>query len=563
MGFLTTLFRAPSYRAATPENPRFSLNDPAAWDAFGVQKSAAGITINRETALTYSPWWRGINLISNDVAKLDCFTYRRLGSDPEQGKKLAADHPAFHLLLYKPNERQTANVWKKQAMFHVMSEGNAYSYIERRGDATPVELLPLDPTSTYPVIEQVGDGAPRLWYVTDVNDDQRKLLPENVFHVKGLSFDGLVGYPVWQKALDALGLAVGAKRFATTTLKNSGRPATVLTHPRTLTDKTKEALLAGWARMHEGIDNAARTAILDGGLEAKPMGFNPEDMQMLGTMELSVRDIANFLGVAPHKLGDTSRTAYNSLEQENQSYLDEGLDPWLVSFEHEGRDKLLTEEEKARDSIIIKFNRRALMRADMTARANYFSKALAGQPWMSVNQVLEEEGYNPVPGGDEIKTPLNMKPAGQGDGQEEDKPAEPPAKPKPEKMKAVREACRAAMADVVGRLTRRVGVHAERAAANGGKAFLAWVAEFEDYHRVVARESCQPVEKLAAALNSDGRPLPGELADWLLAALRGDWSGVADVATEKDLQAAVSAAAAAMEPQFTAAAWDIFLRDDP
>lgn len=561
MSFLTTMFRA-----ATPENPRFSLNDPAAWDAFGVTKSASGVTVNRETALTYSPWWRGVNLLSSDVAKLSLLIYRRVGSDPEDGKELATDHQAYQLLRHKPNERQTAHVWKKQMTAHALTEGNAYSVIDRLGDGTPAALLPLDPTSTYPVVES-RDGAPgRLWYVTAVGGSQRKILPENMWHMKGLSFDGLVGYSVWQKAIDSLGLAIGTKKFATTSLKNFGRPAVVLTHPGTLTEPVKTTLAANWERMHAGIDNAARTAILDRGMQLKEYSFNARDLQLAQTFEFSIRDIANFLGLAPHKLGDTSRTAYSSLEQENQSYLDEGLDPWLVNFEDECRDKLLREAEKEDDSVVVEFDRRALLRADRAALANYYRAALAGQPWMTVNEVRERDGLNPDDDGDKIMQPMNM---GQGGQQNEPAlPGKPPPKqlpapaPKDNKKAELKAVLNLSITDTVSRMVRRIGTHAERAAAKGGKAFVEWVDTFVGEHSEPVWSALKPVEAMAAAMSDDGRPKERELAGWLMATLRVDWGKVADTATANTLTAAVADEIKVQEVRIPKDAIYIFVGED-
>lgn len=556
MGFLTETFRrsAISYRAATPENPRFSLNDPAAWDAFGATPSAAGIPINNEIALTYSPWWRGVNLVSNDVAKLPLYVYKRVGADdPDglgRGKLLARAHASFRLLHRQPNARMNAFEWKRLMVSHAMSTGNGYSVIRRLGDGSPDELLPLDPGATYPVLK---DG--ELWYITELPNpnnvagkktmagQQRRIRGEDVFHLHGLGYDGLQGYSVWQKARDDLGLGKGAKRFATVTLKNFGRPATVLVHPLKLQQKAKDDLIASWERMHSGIDNAARTALLDGGLDVKQMAFNPEDIQMIATMQMSIIDIANFLGLAPHKLGDSSRTSYGSLEQEQQSYLDEGLDPWLCNFEAQCQGKLLTEEEKEDDSIVVEFFRRALMRADLSARANYFSKSLGGQPWQSVDEVREQEGLNPD-GGDsaQLAKPLNMGGPG-GPPKAPDAPKQLPATParpgpnKPKTSRALADACRLTVTDVVGRMARRYAVHADRAAAKGGKEFVAWVDGFAepDSDGAVAA-TFAPAQALIGAMGGDGR-----LDAWFLAQTGERWRAIADTVSAAGLVAAVKA----------------------
>jgi HK97 family phage portal protein len=421
---VSLLKRFLSPRSATPDNPRFSLNDPVAWDAFADgAPSASGVTVNRETALTYSPWWRGINLLSRDVAKVPLLVYG------VQGKTRARDqkHPSYFLLRRKANIYQTAQAFKQQITGHAVGGGNGYAYISRRGDSSPAELLPLDPDHTYPVRE---NG--KLWYVHEIAGESRKLPAEDVLHLKGYGFDGLQGYNVIRKARDSLGLGMGAARFQTIYFRNSARPAVVLETTSKLDDKQQTTLRESWERMHAGLENAHRTAILQNGLTAKILSFSAEDSQLIETRTFSIREVANWIGVPPHKLGDNSQSAYATLEQENQSYLDESLDPWFCAWEEECWDKLLTEEEKAKETHEIEFLRRALERADSAARAAYLRAALGGRPWVTQNEARAECGLDPSPDpkADEILEPLNM---GQGGSNNDEKPPAPPPKRPPVK----------------------------------------------------------------------------------------------------------------------------------
>lgn len=519
MGFLTTLFRA-----ATPENPRFNLNSPEAWESFwGGTRSKTGVPVNSESALTYSPWWRGIELVSSYVGKTPTIVYE---VKPDGGKTQATTHPAYPLLRWKPNERMTAYVWWKLMIAHKMSQGNGYSYIFRRGDGAPLELLPLDPNATTPV---VAFGT--LWYVTQVAKEKRKLPASDVLHFKGLSSDGLVGYSVVEKARETLGLGMGARDFAATVFRNGGKPSIVLTFPTKITDAlVKNTIVKDWERMNSGIDNAGRTALLDGGLDCKEVGFNPEDNQLLQSREFSIRDIANFTGAPPHKLGDTSRTAYSSLEQENQSFVDDCLDDHFVGTEQECRDKLLTEEQKAGESHVILFDRKAIVRGDTTARTNYLRTATGGRAWMSVNEARDEEGLNPDdgPDSDAILTPLNM---GQGgpDNKPEPPPVKPPEKapPKPPKKKA-----RAAfLRDVTGRMVRRVSAQA-RAAAQKPESFTDWVDGMRGQNAAAFTDAFAAVEQLLDAQ-------AGSVAGWLAGTLHAGYHRLAEETGRKALAAKV------------------------
>ncbi len=59
-----------------------------------------------------------------------------------------------------------------------------------------------------------------------------------------------------------------------------------------------------------------------------------------------------------------------------------------------------------------------LLRGDLKNRFEAFRISLGGQPFMTVNEVRRKQNLNPVPGGNEIKEPVNMQ------GQSQRRPAE-------------------------------------------------------------------------------------------------------------------------------------------
>ncbi len=553
MGFLTRLFGG-GVQAATPNNPRFDLNSPDAFDAFvDGDPASTGARVNRETALTFSPWWRGITLLSNDVGKLPLYVYRRKG----QGRERATDHPAFRLLRRKPNPYQTASDFKRQLTGHAISGGNGYAYVVRDGAGRPLELLPLDPDKVTPVR---ADGV--LWYVLEIsNEETRKLPAEDVIHVKGFGYDGLVGYSVVDKAREDLGLGLGQRKFSAIYFKNSARPSVVLQTPQKMQDKSKASLREGWERMHAGVENAHRTAVLDCGLEAKVISFSAEDSQLLQSRQFSGRDVANFLMLPPHKVGDPSRTAYASLEQENLAYLMESLDPWLVAWEDECHDKLLTEEEKATDDAVVEFHRQELLRADRAAMAAYNTARLGGAPWGTINEARADDGLDPDgdPESDKIPKPLNIAPGGGGPGGNPDRPPRPKPQEPPKGNAEFRPAALAVLSDGVARMTRRVAKDAERAAKDAAR-FMGWLEAFEGEHRPVFVAALDPAERACAAAN--GEPATGQMADWLLSVLRLEYSTLADQVTPARLLAEAQALGAGLESRMAEEAARVFLGPD-
>lgn len=393
------------------ENPSHPLLPDDWGECETSSKSASGVRVNRETALCYSPFWRAVNLVSRDVAKLPLYIYRRNGA----GKERATDHPSYKLLRWKPNAEMTAFVFKQTITSHVLMYGNGYAYIMRNGAGDGEELMPLSPESTYPIR---ANGV--LFYVTEFTfngrRETRKLPASDVLHIKGLGFDGLQGYSVITKMKEALGLGYGAHQYGTRYFKNNARPGVIIEHPKSLTLQAAQRLRESWNSMHQGIENAHKVAVLEEGAKVSLFGANARDAMLTDVMKFGLVDVANFFHLPVHKVGGEGRTAFASLEQENQSYLDDALDPWLVNWEEECRDKLLREREKDTDSHAVEFMRQALIRADMAARGSFYQTAVQ-TGWMSRDEVRARENDNPIPDGEGSKffIPLNMKLTGEED----------------------------------------------------------------------------------------------------------------------------------------------------
>jgi HK97 family phage portal protein len=181
-----------------------------------------------------------------------------------------------------------------------------------------------------------------------------------------------------------------------------------------------------WNTIHEGNGRAHRTAILESGTKFHQTSINARDAQLIEERRFSLLEIANWFGVPPHMVGDNSRTAYNSIEAENQSYLDVGLNPWLVRWEDEYNSKLFTEDEQDSGILTAEFERKALVRADLVTRGNFYRLAVGG-PFITPNEARKAENMAPIDGGDDLLPAAGAPAAAQSD----EKPPETPPKTQP------------------------------------------------------------------------------------------------------------------------------------
>ena len=513
---------------ATLENPQFSLNDQMAMDLFGGPANDAGVRVNSSTANTYSPWFRGLNIVSRDVARLPFYPFQRLpdedDADNVRGKRPYREHPSYPVTLRKANQFQTAFHLKLQLTAHAMSRGNGYGYIVRAGDGSvlPVSegggIWPLDPNNTTPTRMTVSDVSgpieklvsSRLLYVVVVNGQPKKIDSEDVLHIKGMGFDGLVGYDVVNLASNTIGRGMAQAKFANTFYKNGAHLKVVLETPGVLTESQAREIIRSWDSAQGGLDNAHRTAILHRGLKANALSSSARDSQFIEGEEFNIRFVANFLGIPAHKLGAKTGESYASKEQENLDYLLSALAFWLKAWQDECWDKLLTEKEKADDSVDFEFDVSELYKADSKTMAEYWRIALAGQPWAKVNEARSHFNMNPVDDGNEIKSPLNM-------GGVDNEPKQP-GSPTPKKTvpmeeedtdeqadairnAALRGAIKANLEDAVRRVVRRIGNAAEKAAKTPA-TFCDWLEAVPDDHGKIVSEMLTPACSAATALTS-------------------------------------------------------------
>lgn len=385
---------------------RATLRTPTSWlfNSLTGGKVASGVTVNEYTALQYSAVYAAVRLLSESVASLPLHTYERL----TEGKQRSLDHPVGRLLSGTVNPYLTSFGFRETLMGHVLTWGNGYAEIVRDGSGNPVELLPITPDR----VRVVQDTDGRVTYKVD---EEITLAADDMFHIAGLGFDGLVGYSPITLAKQCIGLGLGAERFGGSFFGNSARPAGVLTHPNRLSKEAAENLRDGWRSAYAGTDNAGRTAILEEGMSWQSLGISNDDAQYLETRKFQVDEIARWYGVPPHMIGSMESATFSNIEHQGISYVTYSLRPWLVRWEQEIARKLYTDG----DTFFSEFLVDGLLRGDTKTRYDGY-KIARDSGWLSVNEIRSLENLLPVPGGDQYIQPMNMDTVGEEPSQDDE-----------------------------------------------------------------------------------------------------------------------------------------------
>ena len=403
-GILTSLFEKRFHPSHDP---------PEGWYRGDGADTASGVDVTPDNALRANTVFACVRVLSQSVASLPFILYERVG----KGKERATDKGLYSVLHDIANPKMTSFEHREFSMACLTLRGNAISEIEWGADGEIQSLTPINPKYIYDIKEK---DKKLYYYVLMPGNIQNQILPANqVIHIPGFSMHGYWGLSMIQEARQSIGLALATEEFGARFFGNGASPGGVLQHPGELDDEAYKRMKKGWNESHQGLNNSHRIAILEEGTEYKQVGIAPEDAQFLETRKYQDAQIAKIFGVPPHMVGDLERATFSNIEQQSLEFVIHSLRPWLVRWEQRVFKDLLQPTE--RKKYFAEFLVDGLLRGDITSRYQAYSIGRQNG-WLSANDVREKENMNPIDGGDEYLTPLNMVPV--GDARESSAPVE-------------------------------------------------------------------------------------------------------------------------------------------
>lgn len=407
---------------------RTTLASPAQWlrDALIGPRAATGRYVGPDQALALGAVWACVTLLSETIASLPWPVYRRLRP---RGQERDPANPLYRLLHDAPNPEMTAFEFREAMVGHLETWGNAYAEIEVDQGSRPIALWPLRPDRM--LVERLAARMDRRLKYTYTTPNGRSFVlpPERVLHWRGLSSDGLIGYPRLTLLREAVGLGLALEEYAARFFGNDGRPGGVLQHPGRLSQEAQARLKESWEAQHRGLDQAHRVAVLEEGITWQSIGLPPQDAQFVEARRFQVGEIARVFRVPPHMIGDLEKTSSwgAGVEQQSIGFVVYTLRPRLVRIEQATTKALFSPQEQV--THFAEFVVDGLLRGDARSRAAYLHQ-LRSDGIINANEWRELENLNPLPaalGGDYL-VPLNMIPAEQL-GAPPAPPAPPPAPP--------------------------------------------------------------------------------------------------------------------------------------
>ena len=383
MGILSGLFHS-------RDKPKDSTNGSNYRFLFG--GTTSGNRVTEQSAMQMTAVYACVRILSEAIAglPLHLYHYTETGS-----KEKATKHPLYFLLHDEPNPEMTSFVFRETMMTHLLLYGNAYSQIIRNGKGEVIGLYPLMPNRM--TVDRDDKG--QIYYQYLVSDSDAptmkegtvNLKKEDVLHIPGLGFDGLVGYSPIAMAKNAIGLSIATEEYGAKFFANGATPGGILEYPGTVKDPDR--VRESWNKGFSG-RNSHKVAILEEGMKYTPISISPNEAQFLETRKFQIDEIARIFRIPPHMVGDLEKSSFSNIEQQSLEFVKYTLEPWLMRWEQSINRALLSPNEKS--TYFVKFNVDGLLRGDYQSRMSGYATARQNG-WMSANDIRELENLDLIP----------------------------------------------------------------------------------------------------------------------------------------------------------------------
>ncbi|MEZ5797295.1 MAG: phage portal protein [Paracoccaceae bacterium] len=262
--------------------------------------------------------FRAVKLIAEAAAALPVICQ-------DQDRRYDA-HPVLALLA-RPNGGQGRAELLEALYGFLLLSGNAYVEAVPGAEGLPAELHVL--RSDRMALVPGADGWPVAYDYSVGGRTHRFALSGGqspICHIKSFHpTDDHYGLSPLQAAAVAIDVHNSASSWSKALLDNAARPSGAIVYKgadgqSNLSPDQYDRLVSEIETHHQGARNAGRPMLLEGGLDWKPMGFSPSDMEFHETKLSAAREIAVAFGVPPMLMGIPGDATYANYQEANRAF---------------------------------------------------------------------------------------------------------------------------------------------------------------------------------------------------------------------------------------------------
>lgn len=351
--------------------------------------TASGEVVNEQSAMSVPAQLAAVAFLSGEIASLPLHVYQKKNGGAQKVGGGLSD-----LLAYAANDETTSFGWRQYMLSRVFTGGRSFTYIERSPTGYPVNLFSLTPSG---VEVKLGADLRKTYHYTAPGTSRKVVYDAaDIIDIPFLlKEDQLTHLSPILANKEALGLAIAATKYGAKVFQNGGIPPLVLQGAFASMETAERASNDLHAAMAKAYKQGRQAIALPVGFEAKQLGFNPSEMQLVELQRWCVEQIARVYSLPPTFLQDLTNGTHSNTEQQDLHYVKHTLTRWLRQIEQELNLKLIGRGKKSR---YIKFSVDGLLRGDYKTRMEGNAKAIAtGQ--LTPNEARAMEDREELEGG--------------------------------------------------------------------------------------------------------------------------------------------------------------------
>lgn len=438
-----------------------SGGDRSPWGDFSFEsvsaRTSSGMRVSPDSALRLAAVYACVRILAETIASLPLVVYQRR---PDGGKDRVTDHWLYRLMAKRPNRFQNPFEWREMLQGHLALRGNAFNQIITNPRGEIIELMPIHPDRVK--IELLPSGEYR-YRISDRSGTEVILPRGEVWHLRGLSSDGLMGISPIELARENLGTALAAQGYGARFFANDAKPTGGwIEFPGSFKDSEAKKVFRESYQQAQSGSNRGKVLVLENGMKFHEVGVTNKDAQFLELRKFQITDVARLFRVPPHMIADLDRATFSNIEQQSLEFVMHTMTPWAERWEASIQSELLLES----DDIEIEFDFANLMRGDASSRSSYYQSGIQNG-WLTRNEARIAENLNPIDGLDQPLRPLNMVEEDVAEDLEIDTQAEAAESPE---QKAIEPAEDESVARLNGRFNALVQTTSERLARRIGRS---------------------------------------------------------------------------------------------
>jgi HK97 family phage portal protein len=350
-------------------NTLFSSGDDI---AFGTR---SGTFVTETNIFQINAVYSAVSLIASTLSTLPVDVFFRRDGDRIPFRPA----PAW---VQRPDIDMPKEAFYNSVITSLLLDGNAFIRIAGRGE--PASLIVLNPKKVRIEKQRVGR------VVFHVEGEDRPLTSDQVLHIPDVVRPGEIrGVSRVEALKESWGLAVALDKFSQDFFGNGSQLSGIITVDAPLTSEQAKELADSFDSRHKiRAGRGNKTGVLSAGAKFVQTQSNPEQSMLVESKNQAIADVARAFHIPVHMLGLPGTNTYASVEANNLAWVTHGLRPIVEKLEG-GFTSLLPRTPGA-ENAFVKFNMNALLRADSTARAQFYSTGIQAG-YMSINDIRRLE----------------------------------------------------------------------------------------------------------------------------------------------------------------------------